>query len=75
MTVTVGMPGISHSSPTKQHALAMLHYPQKDPDDMWDMPDEEATIPHQVLGLNRQCCGITSECIKVRKMLMGFMVH
>lgn len=40
MTITVGMPGISHSSSTKKHALAMLHHPQKGADDMWDMSDE-----------------------------------
>lgn len=75
ITVTVGMSGISHSSLTKQHALAMLHYPQKDPDDMWDMSDEGAIFLHQVVGLNRHCCDITSECSQVRKLQLGFMVH
>lgn len=53
MTVTVGMPGISHSSTTKQHALAMLYHPQKDPDDMWDMSDEGGPRSPLNAGLNR----------------------
>lgn len=52
MNVTVGMPGISHSSPTKQHALAMLHHPQKGPDDMWDMSDEGGHHSPPDSGLN-----------------------
>lgn len=51
MTVSVGMPGISHSSPTKQHALAMVHHP--DPDDTWDMSDEGGHHSPADPGLNR----------------------
>ena len=40
ITVSVGIPGISHLNPTKQLELAMLHQPQKDSDDLWDMSAE-----------------------------------
>lgn len=53
MTVTVGMPGISHSSPTKQHTLAMLRHPQTGPDDMQDMSDEGGHHSLPDTGLNR----------------------
>lgn len=67
MTVAVGMPGISHLSSTKRPALAMLHHPQKDPYDMWAMPDEEVHDSLLNLMLNKQRCDVMSDCINAKK--------
>lgn len=75
MTIIVGMPGISHSSPTKQHALTMLHHPLKDPNNMWDIPDEGGQLSPPDTELNRYCCDITCDCINAKKMQLGYMVH
>ena len=56
MSVTVGMPGISHFSTTKQLALAMLHQTPKDSHDMWAMSDEESDDFPLNLVMNTQCC-------------------
>ena len=52
-TDTVGMSGISHSSPTKQNALTMLDHPQKDHNDMWGIPDDGGQHYPPDTGLNR----------------------
>lgn len=72
MSITVGMPGISHSSSTKKQALAMLHHPQKGLDSMWDMSEEGGHQTPEDTELIWLCCGITFRCIisKEKKTLV-----